>query len=73
VGTGLGLAISRKIAAELGGALEVERDGRLGGAVFRLTLPAQASAIGAEREPRVALAKTRARTAKAAQEPASCN
>jgi len=43
VGTGLGLAISRKIAAELGGALEVERDGRLGGAVFRLTLPAQAS------------------------------
>jgi C4-dicarboxylate-specific signal transduction histidine kinase len=42
VGTGLGLAISRKIAAELGGALEVERDGRLGGAVFRLTLPAQA-------------------------------
>jgi len=41
VGTGLGLAISRKIAAELGGALEVERDGRLGGAVFRLTLPAQ--------------------------------
>jgi two-component system NtrC family sensor kinase len=42
VGTGLGLAISRKIAAELGGTLEVERDGRLGGAVFRLTLPAQA-------------------------------
>jgi two-component system, NtrC family, sensor kinase len=44
VGTGLGLAISRKIAAELGGSLEVERDGRLGGAVFRLTLPAQAPA-----------------------------
>jgi len=44
VGTGLGLAISRKIAAELGGALEVERDGRLGGAVFRLTLPAQPAA-----------------------------
>jgi two-component system, NtrC family, sensor kinase len=42
VGTGLGLAISRKIAAELGGTLEVERDARLGGAVFRLTLPAQA-------------------------------
>jgi len=42
VGTGLGLAISRKIAAELGGALEVEKDVRLGGAVFRLTLPAQA-------------------------------
>ena len=41
VGTGLGLAISRKIAAELGGTLEVDRDGRLGGAVFRLTLPAQ--------------------------------
>jgi two-component system, NtrC family, sensor kinase len=41
VGTGLGLAISRKIAAELGGTLEVERDGRLAGAVFRLTLPAQ--------------------------------
>lgn len=42
VGTGLGLAISRKIAGELGGSLEVERDARLGGAVFRLTLPAQA-------------------------------
>ncbi len=42
VGTGLGLAISRKIAAELGGSLEVETDARLGGAVFRLTLPAQA-------------------------------
>jgi C4-dicarboxylate-specific signal transduction histidine kinase len=41
VGTGLGLAISRKIAAELSGSLEVERDGRLGGAVFRLTLPTQ--------------------------------
>lgn len=41
VGTGLGLAISRKIAAELSGGLEVERDGRLGGAVFRLTLPTQ--------------------------------
>lgn len=41
VGTGLGLAISRKIAAELGGTLDVERDGRLGGAVFRLTLPVQ--------------------------------
>jgi len=43
VGTGLGLAISRKIAAELGGSLEVDRDARLGGAVFRLTLPAQAT------------------------------
>jgi two-component system NtrC family sensor kinase len=43
VGTGLGLAISRKIAGELGGSLEVERDARLGGAVFRLTLPAQAA------------------------------
>ncbi|MEO8177306.1 MAG: ATP-binding protein [Deltaproteobacteria bacterium] len=42
VGTGLGLAISRKIAAELSGTLEVERDGRLGGAVFRLTLPTEA-------------------------------
>jgi two-component system, NtrC family, sensor kinase len=42
VGTGLGLAISRKIAGELGGSLEVDRDSRLGGAVFRLTLPAQA-------------------------------
>jgi two-component system NtrC family sensor kinase len=42
VGTGLGLAISRKIAGELGGSLEVEKDSRLGGAVFRLTLPAQA-------------------------------
>jgi len=40
VGTGLGLAISRKIAAELGGALDVARDTRLGGAVFRLSLPA---------------------------------
>jgi C4-dicarboxylate-specific signal transduction histidine kinase len=44
VGTGLGLAISRKIAGELGGSLEVDRDSRLGGAVFRLTLPAQARA-----------------------------
>jgi two-component system, NtrC family, sensor kinase len=41
VGTGLGLAISRKIALELGGSLEVDRDRRLGGAVFRLSLPAQ--------------------------------
>jgi C4-dicarboxylate-specific signal transduction histidine kinase len=41
VGTGLGLAISRKIAMELGGSLEVDRDRRLGGAVFRLSLPAQ--------------------------------
>jgi two-component system NtrC family sensor kinase len=40
VGTGLGLAISRKIALELGGWLDVGRDARLGGAVFRLTLPA---------------------------------
>jgi two-component system NtrC family sensor kinase len=48
VGTGLGLAISRKIAGELGGSLEVERDARLGGAVFRLTLPAQAAGL---REP----------------------
>ncbi len=44
VGTGLGLAISRRIAAELGGALEVERDGQLGGAVFRLSLPAHPGA-----------------------------
>ncbi len=41
VGTGLGLAISRQIAGELGGTLEVGRDARLGGAVFRLKLPAQ--------------------------------
>ena len=41
VGTGLGLAISRQIAGELGGSLEVERDARLGGAVFRLSLPAE--------------------------------
>jgi C4-dicarboxylate-specific signal transduction histidine kinase len=41
VGTGLGLAISRKIALELGGSLDVDRDRRLGGAVFRLSLPAQ--------------------------------
>ncbi len=40
VGTGLGLAISKKIAVELGGSLEVARDLRLGGAVFRLSLPA---------------------------------
>jgi C4-dicarboxylate-specific signal transduction histidine kinase len=39
VGTGLGLAISRKIALDLGGSLEAARDTRLGGAVFRLTLP----------------------------------
>jgi two-component system NtrC family sensor kinase len=43
VGTGLGLAISRKIAGELGGALDVGRDSSLGGAVFRLTLPAHAA------------------------------
>jgi len=41
VGTGLGLAISRQIASELGGALDVDRDARLGGAVFRLSLPVQ--------------------------------
>jgi C4-dicarboxylate-specific signal transduction histidine kinase len=41
VGTGLGLAISRKIAGDLGGSLEVDQDVRLGGAVFRLTLPAR--------------------------------
>jgi signal transduction histidine kinase len=41
VGTGLGLAISRQIAYELGGTLEVDRDARLGGAVFRLQLPAR--------------------------------
>jgi two-component system NtrC family sensor kinase len=40
VGTGLGLAISRKIALDLGGTLEVGRHPRLGGAVFRLSLPA---------------------------------
>jgi two-component system, NtrC family, sensor kinase len=40
VGTGLGLAISRKIALDLGGTLEVGRHPRLGGAAFRLTLPA---------------------------------
>jgi two-component system, NtrC family, sensor kinase len=40
VGTGLGLAISRKIALDLGGFLEVGRDPRLGGATFRLSLPA---------------------------------
>lgn len=39
VGTGLGLAISRKIALDLGGSLEAARDARLGGAVFRLSLP----------------------------------
>lgn len=44
VGTGLGLAISRKIAAELGGSLEVGRDPRLGGAAFRLSLPSQRAA-----------------------------
>ena len=41
VGTGLGLAISRRIAVELGGVLDVDRDSHLGGAVFRLSLPAQ--------------------------------
>lgn len=41
VGTGLGLAISRQIASELGGTLDVARDERLGGAVFRLILPVQ--------------------------------
>ena len=40
IGTGLGLAISRRIAEELGGKLEVARDERLGGALFRLSLPA---------------------------------
>jgi two-component system NtrC family sensor kinase len=43
VGTGLGLAISRKIALDLGGFLEVGRDPRLGGARFRLSLPAHAA------------------------------
>jgi two-component system NtrC family sensor kinase len=42
VGTGLGLAISRKIALDLGGSLDVGRDRRLGGAAFRLSLPAPA-------------------------------
>ncbi len=42
VGTGLGLAISRKIALDLGGHLEGGLDERLGGAIFRLSLPAQA-------------------------------
>ncbi len=41
VGTGLGLAISRKIAMEMGGVLEVGSDERLGGALFRLRLPAR--------------------------------
>jgi C4-dicarboxylate-specific signal transduction histidine kinase len=45
VGTGLGLAISRKIALDLGGSLEAARDARLGGALFRLSLPVH----GAER------------------------
>lgn len=44
VGTGLGLAISRKIALDLGGSLEAARDPRLGGAVFRLSLPAHTAA-----------------------------
>lgn len=38
VGSGLGLAISRRIAEELGGKLEVDRDEKLGGALFRLRL-----------------------------------
>jgi two-component system, NtrC family, sensor kinase len=46
VGTGLGLAISRKIALDLGGTLEVGRDPALGGASFRLSLPAHASPGG---------------------------
>jgi two-component system NtrC family sensor kinase len=41
VGTGLGLAISRKIAVEMGGVLSVGSDERLGGALFRLRLPAR--------------------------------
>jgi two-component system, NtrC family, sensor kinase len=45
VGTGLGLAISRRIAEELGGFLEVGRDVRLGGAVFRLRLPAEIAGL----------------------------
>jgi signal transduction histidine kinase len=39
VGTGLGLAISRRIAEELGGKLDVSDDSKLGGALFRLSLP----------------------------------
>jgi two-component system NtrC family sensor kinase len=51
VGTGLGLAISRKIALDLGGSLDVERDARLGGAAFRLTLPPQTVRRPAETPP----------------------
>lgn len=51
VGTGLGLAISRKIALDLGGALDVERDPRLGGASFRLSLPAPGLRGDAETPP----------------------
>lgn len=39
-GTGLGLAICRQIALELGGTLHAMRDEQLGGALFRLRLPA---------------------------------
>jgi two-component system sensor histidine kinase HupT/HoxJ len=49
VGSGLGLAISREIAEELGGSLCVGRDERLGGAVFRLSLPAAEIAGTAEK------------------------
>jgi C4-dicarboxylate-specific signal transduction histidine kinase len=47
IGTGLGLAISRRIAEELGGKLEVSRDERLGGALFRFSLPLAADDQGA--------------------------
>lgn len=45
-GSGLGLAISRKIAQDLGGSLEVLPDERLGGAAFRLRLPAASAVAG---------------------------
>jgi two-component system NtrC family sensor kinase len=51
VGTGLGLAISRKIALDLGGTLAVGRDERLGGAAFRLNLPAPGFREDAESPP----------------------
>lgn len=53
-GTGLGLAIVKKIVVEHGGAIEVQKSERLGGAKFVVTLPdpEHLALMAAEREAR---------------------